>query len=135
MIDGGDLLMDYMIADSNKKRSGLLQKKIDTYRNVRCIGSFISERELLEKTWLEVPDLVLVYIGDNSLNAFSVLQRVNAVTPEVNVVFYSEKGEYAMDSYDKGADYFLQIPADDIQIGKLIFRYLGIKNTVANRLI
>ena len=124
-----------MIADSNRKRSSVLQKKIDAYNSIRCAGSFSGERELLERTWLEVPNVVLVYMGDPDLNAFSVLQRIKAVTPEVKVVFYSEKSEYAMDAYEKGADYFLQMPADDIQIGKLIFRYIGNQNARINKSI
>jgi len=119
------ILTEYMIADYDKKRSGSLQKKIDLYRSVSCTGSFIAERELLEKVWLERPDLVLVHIGDNKLNAFSVLTRIKEVIPETKVVFYSEKNEYAMDAYEKGADYFLLMPANDIQIGKLIFKYLS----------
>lgn len=84
------------------------------------------ETELLAKVWLEKPDLVLVYVGDRDLNAYSVLKRIKEVTPEVRVAFFSECSEYAMDAYDKGADYFLPIPADDIQIGKLVFRYLSL---------
>ena len=119
------ILTDYMIADCNKKRCSALQKKINLYRSVNCVGSFGKEVELLEKTWLEHPDLVLVYAGDLKLNAYSVLKRIKEVTPEVKVVFYSEQNDYAMDAYEKGADYFLPLPADDIQIGKLIFRYIG----------
>lgn len=120
--------MDYMIADCNKNRCGKLQKKLSLYRSVSCAGSFMAERELLEKAWLEQPDLVLVYIGDNNLNAFSVLTRIKEVTPNVKVAFFSEKSEYAMDAYNNGADYFLPFPADDIQIGKLVFRYIGHNN-------
>ena len=117
--------MDYIIADYDKKRSGSLQKKIDLYKSITCVGSFSNERELLESVWLEQPTLVLVYVGDKMLNAFSVLTRIKEVTPEVKVVFFSEKSQYAIDAYEKGADYFMLLPADDIQIGKLIFRYLG----------
>jgi two-component SAPR family response regulator len=117
--------MDYMIADSDKKRCSLLQKRIDIYRSANCLGSFAKEVELLEKTWLQQPELVLVYAGDQRLNAYSVLKRIKEVTPEVKVVFYSEHSDYAMDAYDKGADYFLPLPVDDIQIGKLVFRYIG----------
>lgn len=117
--------MNYMIADSNKKRCGLLQKRIDLYRSVNCVGSFAKEVELLEKTWLQLPEVVLVYAGDQKLNAYSVLKRIKEVTPEVKVIFYSEDNAYAMDAYDKGADYFLPLPVDDIQIGKLVFRYIG----------
>ena len=118
------ILTEYMIADYNKKRSGLLQKKLNLYRSVDCLGCFTAERDLLESAWLEQPDLVLIYIGDSNLNAFSALTRIKGVTPEVNVAFYSEKSEYAIDAYEKGADYFLPLPPDDIQLGKLVFRYL-----------
>lgn len=117
--------MNYMIADSDKKRCSLLQKKIDIYRSVNCAGSFAKEVELLEKTWLLLPEVVLVHAGDQKLNAYSVLKRIKEVTPEVRVVFYSEDSDYAMDAYDKGADYFLPLPVDDILIGKLVFRYIG----------
>lgn len=119
------MLLNYMIADCNKKRSGYLQKKIDIYRSVNCIGNFGKELDILEKTWLQQPEVVLVYAGDQKLNAYSVLKRIKEVTPEVKVVLYSEKSNYAIDAYDKGADYFLPLPADDIQIGKLVFRYIG----------
>jgi DNA-binding NarL/FixJ family response regulator len=92
---------------------------------VKCIGSFGKELDLLERTWLEHPEVVLVYAGDQKLNAYSVLKRIKEVTPEVKVVLYSEKGDFAEDAYENGADYFLQLPADDIQIGKLVFRYIG----------
>lgn len=117
--------MNYMIADCNKKRSSLLQKRIDIYRSVNCIGSFAKEVEILEKAWLQQPQVVLVYAGDQKLNAYSVLKRIKEVTPEVKVVLYSEQSNYAIDAYDKGADYFLSLPADDIQIGKMVFRYIG----------
>lgn len=119
------IFTDYMIADSDRKRSSSLQKKFDIYRSVKCKGNFAKEVELLEKTWLEHPDLVLVFVGDHMLNAYSVLRRIREVTPEVKVVFYSEQTEYAIEAYDMGADYFLPLPADDIQIGKLVFRYIG----------
>lgn len=72
-----------------------------------------------------MPDLALIYIGDSQLNAFSALERIKEITPEVNVVFYSEEPDYALDAYEKGADYFLNLPVDDIKIGKLVFRYLN----------
>ena len=81
--------------------------------------------EFLEKVWLEKPDLVLVYLGEQKLNAYSVLKRIKEVTPEVKVVFYSECSEYAFEAYEKGADYFLPLPADDIRIGRMVFRFLG----------
>jgi DNA-binding NarL/FixJ family response regulator len=81
--------------------------------------------ELLEKVWLEKPQLVLICVGEPQLNAYSALRRVKEITPEVKVAFYSECSEYALEAYDKGADYFLPYPADDIQIGKLVFRFLG----------
>ena len=49
--------MNYMIADSDKKRCSLLQKRIDIYRSVNCVGSFGKEVELLEKTWLQQPGI------------------------------------------------------------------------------
>jgi len=115
---------DYMIADRDKERCLSLQKKIDLYRRANCVGSFGKEVELLEKTWLELPEVVLVYAGDFKLNAFSVLKRIKEVTPEIKVVFYSEQNNYALDAYEKGADYFLPLPGDDITIGKLVFRYM-----------
>lgn len=81
--------------------------------------------DLLERTWLEHPEVVLVYAGDRKLNAYSVLKRIKEVTPEVKVVFYSEIDDFAGNACKNGADYFLPLPADDIQIGKLIFRYIG----------
>lgn len=117
--------MNYMIADCDKKRSSSLQKKIDIYRSVNCVGSFGTEVDILEKTWLQQPEVVLVYAGDQKLNAYSVLKRIKEVTPEVKVVLYSEQSNDATDAYDKGADYFLPLPVDDIQIGKLVFRYIG----------
>lgn len=116
--------MEYVIADYHKKRCKALRKRIDIYRSVQCIGMLANERELLEKVWIEQPDLVLIYVGDQMLNAYSALLRIKEVTPHVKVAFFSEKSEYAIDAYEKGADYFLLLPADDIQIGKLIFRYL-----------
>lgn len=121
----GVFQIDYMIADSDKKRCSAIRKKIDIYRSVHCKGSFANERELLERTWLEQPEVVLLYVGDGGLNAFSALKRIKEITPEVNVVFYSDKNDYAMDAYNKGADYFLPLPVDDIKIGKLVFRYIG----------
>lgn len=118
------ILTDYMIADCDKKRCNSLQKRINIYRSVKCAGSFGREVDLLERVWLEHPEVVLVYAGDQRLNAYSVLKRIKAVTPDVKVVFYSEQSDYAMDAYEKGADYFLPLPADDIQIGKLIFGYI-----------
>lgn len=115
---------DYMIADCDKKRCLSLQKKINLYRRANCVGSFGKEVELLEKTWLELPEVVLVYAGDLKLNAYSVLKRIKEVTPEIKVVFYSEQNDYALDAYEKGADYFLALPADDITVGKLVFRYM-----------
>lgn len=117
--------MNYMIADCSKKRCSLLQKRVNQYRSASCTGSFVKEVELLERVWLEKPDLVLVHVGDQRLNAYSALKRIKEVTPEVKVVFYSECSEYAIEAYDKGADYFLPLPANDIQIGKLVFRYLA----------
>jgi DNA-binding NarL/FixJ family response regulator len=119
------IFTDYMIADCNKKRCSLLQKRINLYRSANCVGSFGKEVELLEKTWIEHPEVVLVYAGDQKLNAYSVLKRIKEVTPDVKVVFYSEQNDYAMDAYEKGADYFLPLPVDDIKIGKLVFRYIG----------
>ncbi len=104
----------------------MLRKKIDIYRSASCIGSFVNEKDFLESTWLEQPDLALIYIGDRQLNAVSALKRIKEITPEVNVVFYSEESDYALDAYDKGADYFLNLPVDDIKIGKLVLRYLNI---------
>ena len=118
------ILTDYMIADCDKKRCSFLRKRIDIYRCINCVGSFGKEVDLLEKTWIEHPEMVLVYAGDHQLNAFSVLKRIKEVTPEVKVVFYSEQSDYAMDAYERGADYFLPLPADDIQIGKLVLRYI-----------
>lgn len=104
----------------------MLQRKFETYRGANCLGSFATERDFLESTWLELPDLALIYVGDSQLNAFSALKRVKEITPEVKVVLYSEESYYALDAYNKGADYFLSLPADDIKIGKLVFRYLNI---------
>ncbi len=98
---------------------------MDIYRSVNCIGSFGKEVDLLESTWIAHPEVVLVYAGDQQLNAYSVLKRIKEVTPDVKVVFYSEQSGYALDAYEKGADYFLPLPVDDIQIGKLVFRYIG----------
>ncbi len=114
-----------MIADSDKKRCSAIRKKIDIYRCVNCKGSFVNERDLLERTWLEQPEVVLLYVGDGGLNAFSALKRIKEITPEVSVVFYSDKSDYAMDAFNKGADYFLPLPVDDIKIGKLVFRYMA----------
>lgn len=116
---------DYMIADCDRKRRSSLQKKINLYRSVRCIGNFGKEVDLLERTWLEHPEAVLVYTGDRKLNAYSALKRIKEVTPDVRVVLYSEKESFAEDAYENGADYFLPLPADDIRIGKLIFRYFS----------
>lgn len=116
--------MDYMLADCSRKRCSLLQKKIDRYRSVNFVGAYLKEVELLEKVWLDRPGLVLVYVGDQQLNAYSVLRRVKEITPEVKVAFYSECSEYALEAYEKGADYFLPLPADDIQIGRMVFRFL-----------
>jgi len=121
---------NYMIADSDKKRCLSLQKKINLYRRANCVGSFGKEVELLKKTWLELPEVVLVYAGDLKLNAYSVLKRIKEVTPEIKVVFYSEENHYALDAYEKGADYFLPLPVDDITVGKLVFRYMGNRITV-----
>lgn len=118
------ILTDYMIADCDKKRCSLLQKRINIYRSVHCVGSFAKEVDLLERTWIEQPEVVLVYAGDHRLNAYSVLKRIKEVTPDVKVVFYSEQSDYALDAYEKGADYFLPLPVDDIKIGKLVFRYI-----------
>ena len=114
-----------MIADCDGRRRDFLRKKISIYKSVNCTGTFSEERELLEKTWLEQPEVVLIYVGDSKVNAFSALKRIKEITPEVNVVFYSEEPDYALDAYDKGADYFLPLPVDDIKIGKLVFRYLN----------
>jgi len=119
------ILTNYMIADCDKNRCSFLRKRMDIYRSVNCVGSFGKEVDLLEKTWIEHPEVVLVYAGDHQLNAYSVLKRIKEVTPDVKVVFYSEQSDYAMDAYEKGADYFLPLPVDDIQIGKLVFRYIG----------
>jgi DNA-binding NarL/FixJ family response regulator len=81
--------------------------------------------DILERTWLEHPEVVLVYAGDQRLDAYSVLKRIKEVTPEVKVVLYSERDGFAEGAYENGADYFLPLPADDIRIGKLIFRYIG----------
>lgn len=121
----GMILTDYIIADCDKKRCGILQDKIGVYKSVRCAGSFDKERDLLEKTWLEQPEAVLVYVGDYQINAFSALKRIKEITPEVKVVLYSDQSDYAMDAYALGADYFLVLPVDDIKIGKLVFRYIG----------
>lgn len=117
--------MEYMIADCNRERCDSLQRSINIYKCAKCVGRFNKELELLEKAWIEQPEVVLVYTGDHGLNAYSVLKRIKEITPEVKVVFYSEQKDYAMDAFDKGADYFLPLPANDIQIGKLIFRYFG----------
>lgn len=115
---------NYMIADCDGRRRDFLRKKIGIFKSVNCTGAFSEERELLEKTWLEQPEVVLIYVGDSKVNAFSALKRIKEITPEVNVVFYSEEPDYALDAYDKGADYFLPLPVDDIKIGKLVLRYL-----------
>lgn len=120
---GRVVLMRYMIADCNKKRRYSLQMRMDIYKSVMCVGHFGKEVDLLENAWIERPEVVLVYAGDHELNAYSVLKRIKLVTPEVNVVFYSEQKDYAVDAYDHGADYFLPLPVDDIKIGKLVFRY------------
>jgi two-component SAPR family response regulator len=116
--------MNYIIADSSKRRCGLLQKRINRYRSVNCAGAYLKEVELLERVWIDKPELVLIYVGDQQINAFSALRRVKEITPEVKVAFYSECSEYALEAYEKGADYFLPLPADDIQIGRLVFRFL-----------
>lgn len=126
------IFTNYIIADSDRERCSILQKKIDLYRNVSCVGSFSKEVGLLENTWLQRPDVVLIHVGDHRLNAFSALRRIKEVTPEVKVVFYSGQSDYAVDAYEKGADYFLLLPADDIRIAKLVLRYIGTQQKPVN---
>ena len=116
--------MDYMIADRDKKRCDMLREKIERNEGVRCAGSFSEEETLLEKACRVLPEVVLIYVGDSHLNAFSALKRFKEIAPGTKVVFYSEESDYAIDAYDKGADYFLLLPAEDIKIYKMINRYI-----------
>ncbi len=64
-----------MIADSDEERCDLLRRRFDIYKYVYCTGTFFKERDLLEKTWLERPDVVLIYVGGEQLNAFSSFKK------------------------------------------------------------
>lgn len=112
-----------MIADSDKERCRSLRKKIGVYKKVHCIGNYSKEQDLIEEVWREQPDIVLVHVGDNRLNAFSVLAKIKEIASETRVIFYSEAAGYAVDAYEREVDYFLQLPADDISIAKMLLNY------------
>ncbi|MBR0599802.1 response regulator [Sinanaerobacter chloroacetimidivorans] len=119
------LFTEYMIADVNKKRSRQLQEKLDAYAKFQCVAIVTKERDLMRKMKHKQPELVLVYVGESRLNAFSIMDFIRIFASKTKVVFYSENRDYAIAAFESGADYFIPLPFDEIQIGKFAFRCIN----------
>ena len=107
-----------IVEDDQLIREGL-SSSIDEYPGFRCIGTFSSAEEMLEKVEELEPQIILMDIGLPGMNGIECLKQVKQIMPGLLVVMITvfEDDDRVFDSIVNGADGYL-LKKRDIKLSR-----------------
>jgi two-component SAPR family response regulator len=109
-----------MIADTNMARGKEFQNQLKASGYFQNIEIYNNAEKLLAQVLRRPPHFVFFYVGEQGLNAFSAAKQIQKMSPITKIAFMSDKREYALLTFEIGADCFLLYPPDEKQLERAL---------------
>ena len=107
--------------------STIIKKVLSSYENITCdITTFIDGEHFLNNWKTGSFDLIILDIYMNELTGVDVARKIRQIDSNVLLVFCSSSNEFAMESYEVNAHYYLQKPVKEKQIRSIFNKIIGL---------
>ena len=112
--------MRIALVDDTPEELHILQKILDKELPTADVTSFSSGEEFLKSWSSRSYDLILLDIYMDELLGVDVARKIRETDEDVRLVFCTTSNEFASESYEVGANYYLQKPVSTTSFQKML---------------
>ena len=110
--------MKYIIADPDTESGAGLLRLLDEDCTLVFDGSYTTLKAAEAKIRDDPPDIAFIRLGKAELNALRLAGFLREQKPDSKIIFFGSQKEDAVEAFEFGADWFLQLPFSKGKIGQ-----------------